>query len=62
MAWYIHIPPTAKTGTVNKNAINEKKDNIIPDRAENKNQITNNIKSAKIIRIKETSQPKACFI
>jgi hypothetical protein len=43
-------------------AIKEKKDNITQDTTANINQIIMRITSAKIISIKETSQPKDCLI
>ena len=50
------------TGTDIKKAIKEKKEYISPDIAESINQTTIRIISAKIISIKETSQPKDCLI
>jgi hypothetical protein len=45
-----------------KNATHAKNQNINQDTAANNTHINKSIKSAKTVRITETSQPKACLI
>jgi hypothetical protein len=62
VAWYIHINPTARTGRVNKSATHAKNQNNNQDIAANSIHIIKNMKSAKIVKITEKSQPNDCFM
>jgi hypothetical protein len=54
--------PTHNIGRVMKKATHAKNQNINQDTAANNTHINKSIKSAKTVRITETSQPKACLI
>ena len=62
VAWYIDIPPTMRMGSVIKKVTNEKKEKINHETAENNTHIIKRMKSAKITKMTETSQPKACLM
>jgi hypothetical protein len=58
----MHINPTAKIGIVIKTATHAKNQKIAPDTAAKSTHIKNMVKSRKIVRITETSQPRDCLM